>query len=411
MIINVLLNIHSNSVYYLPRGYWKITGRTKEARYYSGSMCSLEIKYLYFQDSDSLLAGTKIHVGFCERLREIRIEPWCATLSACIFRAKGSHCSIAAITLYLRMCVRQLKEVLLCQEALQDKRQSFVPDGYSIFFVRLLGMTMDLSSDEEDNSSMESANSGSSSSSQLQDLLAWSFMRLGRKETTRYEERLPYRSHKYARPQYERDLLSPENENEVAWLNDTDFLWKYRMPREAFTDLLQLIKDDPVFKSGYKRGRQQRPTEYQVMTMLKFLGSEGTASSNPDLRNVFNTGHGTNLLYIRRVAHALRNIWEAFLKWPDHEERDSIAAGIMEKSGLPNCIGIIDGTLFPLAFSPQTEDAPDYKGRKHLYTLSSVIVCDHQRLIGYYVAGWPGSTHDNRIARNTAMWNDPHSYY
>eukprot|EP00977_Amphora_coffeiformis_P014162 scaffold3890_cov159-Amphora_coffeaeformis.AAC.2 len=175
------------------------------------------------------------------------------------------------------------------------------------------------------------------------------------------------------------------------------------MPREAFNDLLQLIKDDPVFVSGYKKGRQQRPVQYQLMTLLKFLGSEGTASSNPDLRNVFNTGHGTNLLYVRRAVQALRNIRNAFVKWPTEEEGKDIAAAILEKSGLPNCVGIIDGTLFHLAFAPQTQDVPDYKGRKHLYTLSSVIVCDYNRLVRYYVAGWPGSTHDNRIARNTAM--------
>ena len=183
------------------------------------------------------------------------------------------------------------------------------------------------------------------------------------------------------------------------------------MTREAFADLLQLVKDDPIFKSGFEKGRKQRPVEYQVMTTLKFLGSEGTAGSNPDLRNVFNTGNGTNILYIRRVVRALMNIRDAFVKWPNDGEKDSIAAGILEKSGLPNCVGIIDGTLFPLAFAPQTEDAPDYKGRKHLYTLSSVIVCDHQRLIRYYVAGWPGSTHDNRIARNTAMWNSPSEFF
>jgi len=51
-------------------------------------MCSLEIKYLFFQDSDSLLAGTKIHVGFSKRLEEIRIEPWCnLNLVACAFRS------------------------------------------------------------------------------------------------------------------------------------------------------------------------------------------------------------------------------------------------------------------------------------------------------------------------------------
>lgn len=279
------------------------------------------------------------------------------------------------------------------------------------FFVRLSALTGASSSNEEESSDSVESFSSASSASEIQGLLAWSFARLRRKERNRYEDRMPYRSHTYASPQYERDLSLPDNENEVAWLNQTDFLRKYRMPREAFTDLLLLIKDDPVFVSGYEKGRQQRPVEYQLMTLLKFLGSEGTASSNPDLRNVFNTGHGTNLLYVRRAVQALRNIREAFLSWPDTEERDAIAAGILEKSGLPNCVGIIDGTLFPLAFAPQTEDAPDYKGRKHLYTLSSVIVCDHNRLIRYYVAGWPGSTHDNRIARNTSMWNHPTTYY
>jgi hypothetical protein len=36
----------------------------------------------------------------------------------------------------------------------------------------------------------------------------------------------------------------------------------------------------------------------------------------------------------------------------------------------------MDGTLFPLAFRPRTEDAPDYSGHKHAYSLSALIVCD-----------------------------------
>lgn len=280
------------------------------------------------------------------------------------------------------------------------------------FFVRQVAFNeaLSCSEDEEGEGSEGSVASRSSSSSEIQGLLAWSFMRLRRKERSRYEARMPYRSHKYADPQYERDLMV-ENEEAMSWLNETDFLRKYRMPREAFNELVQFIQDDPVFYSGYEPGRTQRRVEFQLMTLLKFLGSEGTASSNPDLRNVFNTGHGTNVLYIRRVTQALRNRRESYIYWPNEEERNDIQAAIEEKSGLPNCVGIVDGTLFPLAFSPQTEDSPDYKGRKHLYTLSSVILCDHNRLIRYYVAGWPGSTHDNRIARNTAMWNNPQAYF
>jgi hypothetical protein len=38
---------------------------------------------------------------------------------------------------------------------------------------------------------------------------------------------------------------------------------------------------------------------------------------------------------------------------------------------------IADGTLTPLAFEPETEDAPDYSGRKYYYSLSNLIYSDH----------------------------------
>lgn len=88
-----------------------------------------------------------------------------------------------------------------------------------------------------------------------------------------------------------------------------------------------------------------------------------------------------------------------------------IAGRIYEACGLPNCVGIIDGTLFPLAFRPQTEDAPDYKGRKYSYSISGIIVCDDRRYIRYYEFGWPGCAHDNRIARNCDMWRSPNNYF
>ena len=243
-------------------------------------------------------------------------------------------------------------------------------------------------------------------------LLVWSYMRLKRMESKRYLKRGAYRAHSKARSRYETDLEETMTDDEqMVWLNDDEFLAKYRMTRIAFRELLDLMKDDPIFDTGYDKGRKQRPVEYQILTLLKAFGGEGTASSAPNLRDVFGTGRGTNLIYIRRVCCALRKLRDDFIQWPDEEERKEIADRIQVLSDLPNCVGIVDGTLFPLAMRPQTDDAPDYKGRKHLYTISSVIVCDDRRLIRYYVAGWPGSTHDNRIARNTRMWQNPHLYF
>ena len=77
------------------------------------------------------------------------------------------------------------------------------------------------------------------------------------------------------------------------------------------------------------------------------------------------------------------NMRDQYLKWPNEQERNIIKQQIQSISQLPNCVGLIDGTLFPLAFMPSTPDAPDYKGRKHGYSISFIIVCDHNRLITY----------------------------
>jgi hypothetical protein len=246
-------------------------------------------------------------------------------------------------------------------------------------------------------------------------LLLLQMWHISKLERTRYGYRKRYRSTRRAAESYQRDLAAMEQSGEeseasVKWLSDEEFLQKYRMSKESFVYVLDTIKDDPVFQRS-SRGRPQRPVAHQLMTTLKALGSEGNGFSNPNLRHVFHTGRGTSSDYIRRVVTALRNNRADYIRWPNAEEKDRIKSEIQDLSGLPNCVGVIDGTLFPLAFEPQTPDGPDYKGRKHGYTLSFLIVCDHRRLITYYYGGWPGCSHDYRIFRNSEMFNNPEQYF
>ena len=88
-----------------------------------------------------------------------------------------------------------------------------------------------------------------------------------------------------------------------------------------------------------------------------------------------------------------------------------IVAQIRDLCVLPNCAGIKDGTLFPLAFCPQTTDSPDCKGRKYRHTLSGVIICDDKRMMQCYHVGWPRSTHDNQMFWNTMVATQPHSHF
>ena len=68
-------------------------------------------------------------------------------------------------------------------------------------------------------------------------------------ESRRYLHRGPYRSGDHATHRFELDLEEGGNdETSIPWLKAEEFLEKYRMSRSSFWDLVDLIKDDEVFK-------------------------------------------------------------------------------------------------------------------------------------------------------------------
>jgi hypothetical protein len=134
------------------------------------------------------------------------------------------------------------------------------------------------------------------------------------------------------------------------------------------------------------------------MLLLHFLGQEG--ESDASQRSEFKIGKGTARLYRERVVEALSDLRAHYVRWPDEEERKEISKRIEAEFTLPNCIGMMDGTLLPLGIEPSCDDAADYHGRKFPYSLTVLVINDDKRKIRAYLAGYPGSTHDNRLWRN-----------
>ena len=83
----------------------------------------------------------------------------------------------------------------------------------------------------------------------------------------------------------------------------------------------------------------------------------------------------------------------------------------MAKYGWLQCIAVADGTLFPLTYAPQSKDAPDYHGWKHMYSLLVMIVNDDQRKIRAYMSGHPGSCHDSQVYGAMPLATDPESFF
>jgi len=75
-----------------------------------------------------------------------------------------------------------------------------------------------------------------------------------------------------------------------------------------------------------------------------------------------------------------------------------------------HCVGLIDGTLFPLAFAPML-NGEDYFTRKGNYAVKGLIICDYSAKITWVEMGWPGSVHDNRVWLNSDVYLLKEKYF
>jgi len=242
---------------------------------------------------------------------------------------------------------------------------------------------------------------------------------IGEAESRRYLFRSPI--YRKGKDHFSQDLDANDEEEDnnmeieaaaLPWLNDEEFLQKYRMSHECFDFVLDLIKDHSAFKQlEGKSGRPQTHVVNQLMVFLKYVGTEGSGVNSPNQRNIFEIGKGTSGVFCRRVIKAICSLRHRFLFWPDEQERKVLARLTYEEFGLPHCVGIADGTLFPLAFEPDSEDAPDCSGRKYVYSLMVMIICDVNKKICYYLAGYPGSSHDNRVYDATSLKKKPEDHF
>ena len=197
-------------------------------------------------------------------------------------------------------------------------------------------------------------------------------------------------------------------EDSTHWLNDREFKAKYRCSREALFRICEVIETHNIFKRG-KRGPAQMAVVYQLMTLMHYFGNNG--ESNATQRNHFMISSGRTQLHRDRVVEALNSVRSDWIHWPDADERKSIAKRIETQFYFPNCTGMMDGTLLPLSIQPCCSDYEDYVGRKFQYSLTVNVINDDKRRIRAYLAGYPGSTHDNRVRSNMRQFKDPQAFF
>ena len=177
-------------------------------------------------------------------------------------------------------------------------------------------------------------------------------------------------------------------------LNDTEFLAEFRMSKPMFEELYYMLKDKKAF--DFKCRRECLPIQLHLMVYLSFIGSNGNNCTALRLGRKFGIASGSVLNLIERTVSAILEYKNEVLRWPDEEERNEIAEHVYNRAGFVNCVGVIDGTHFPLEFKP-TLKGEEYYTRKGNYAVHGLIVSDHLARIRWIKVGWAGSVHDNRV--------------
>ena len=72
--------------------------------------------------------------------------------------------------------------------------------------------------------------------------------------------------------------------------------------------------------------------------------------------------------YVTQACNEILKHPDQVIKWPNNEEHRNISGRIRKVHGFINCVGVIDGTLFPLAFAPMV-NGDDYYARKGDYAI------------------------------------------
>jgi len=86
--------------------------------------------------------------------------------------------------------------------------------------------------------------------------------------------------------------------------------------------------------------------------IIQFLGGYGNEAAVQKIGLMLGISKGAVNDYVRRACIAVLKHRDQVIKWPSNEERQNISGRIRKTHGFVNCVGLIDGTLFPLAFAP-----------------------------------------------------------
>ncbi|XP_067090351.1 putative nuclease HARBI1 [Osmerus mordax] len=184
-----------------------------------------------------------------------------------------------------------------------------------------------------------------------------------------------------------------DRQNPLAF-HDDHLYERYRFSAEGMTYLCQLLEPYVANATHHSSALTVPQT---VCVALRYFATGTFMYSMGDAENL---SKNTVCCAIRKVVLALTHLLNTFVVFPGHLPMKAIKEGFYEIAGFPRVIGAIDCTYISASLG---ENEVDYINRRSFHSINVHMTCDHQCLVTSVEAKWPGSVHDSRIFRESAL--------
>ena len=191
-----------------------------------------------------------------------------------------------------------------------------------------------------------------------------------------------------------RDHFDPLSE-----YDDNELFARFRFRRQDIIRIVDILRDD--LKFAYMRKGALSP-ELQVLLTLRFYATGSLQIVAGDTVNVHKS---TVSRTIDRVTRAICQRARDYLRMPNQVEGNAqkrIFFRMGRRPGISNVLGCIDGTQVRIIGPSRNEH--EYVNRRGKHSINVQIVCDANLRVINCVVKNPGSVHDARMLRESALW-------
>lgn len=176
---------------------------------------------------------------------------------------------------------------------------------------------------------------------------------------------------------------------------ESAFIERFRISRSAAEKVLNAIGPTIDHRSHINHALVPKQ---QLLLALHFFGNGSQYHGVGDMHGIHKS---TVCRVVNRVSRAIHRIlFPVYVRWPNN--CGSISIGFSEIAGFPRVAGVVDGTLIPIK-APSVNES-DYVDRHGDHSLNAMVVCGCNFEFFYASARWPGSVHDNRVLKNSSLF-------